>query len=159
MWYNIPDYLILSSQWKEENSRCKSKNLITIMNRLRLCMSYDELKRIDLCLPTWNIESARENRVALPENIENSIAIHGAINNYDNEEGTQSGIGSSHNTILMLFQNAYSSVEDHCIEICKRPSNASSNKRSIEHILTVKVSQIWKIFKKGWNSTWILDSV
>ena len=78
------------------------------MNRLRLCMSYDELKRIDLCLPTWNNES--ENRVAFPENIENSIVIHGAINNFDNEEGTQSGIGSRHNTILILFQNAYGSV-------------------------------------------------
>ena len=105
------------------------------MNRLGLCMTYNELERIDIELATRSIESARENSVSVPENIENSIAIHGAMDNFDDEKGTQSGIGSSHDTILMLFQNAYDSVDDHCLEISKQPSNASSDKRSLEHIL------------------------
>ena len=35
----------------------------------------------------------------------------------------------------MLFQNACDSVEYHCLEISKQPSNASSNKIFLEHIL------------------------
>ena len=95
---------------------CRSKELITIMNILDLCMSYDELDRIDIGLATQSIESARENRVPVPENIENSIVIHGAMDNFDNEESTQSGIGSSHDTILMFFQNTHDSVEDPYLE-------------------------------------------
>ena len=53
------------------------------------------------------------------------------MDNFDNEEGIQSGIGCSHDTILMLFQNAYGSIEDYCLEISKRPNNASSNKISL----------------------------
>ena len=105
------------------------------MNRIGLGMNYDELERIDIGLATRSIESTGENRVPVPENIENSIVIHEAIDNFDNEEGTQSEIGSSHDIILMLFQNAYDSVGDYFLEISKRPSNASSNKRSLEHIL------------------------
>ena len=35
-----------------------------------------------------------------------SAIINGAVDNYDNEGSTSSGIGDSHDTILMLFQNA-----------------------------------------------------
>ena len=50
---------------------CRSKELITIMNGLGLCMSYDELERIDIGLATLSIESAGEKRVLVLENIEN----------------------------------------------------------------------------------------
>ena len=45
---------------------CRSKELITIMNRLGLCMSYDKLERIDIGLATGSIESAGGNRVSFP---------------------------------------------------------------------------------------------
>ena len=76
------------------------------MNRLGLCMSYDELKRIDIRLVTRSIESTEENRVPVRENIENPIVIQGAMDNFDNEESTQSGIRSSHDMVLILFRNA-----------------------------------------------------
>ena len=41
------------------------------MNRLGLCMSYDELERIDIGLATLSIESTGEKRVLVHENIEN----------------------------------------------------------------------------------------
>ena len=50
---------------------CRSKELITIMNRLGLCMSYDEIERIDIGLATLSIESAGEKSVLVHENIEN----------------------------------------------------------------------------------------
>ena len=82
------------------------------MNRLGLRMGYDELDRSDIGLATRSIESAGENRLLVPENIENSIVIHGAMDNFDNEEGTQPGIGSSHDIILMVFENPYDIVGD-----------------------------------------------
>ena len=63
------------------------------MNRLGLCMTYNELERIDIELATRSIESARENSVSVPENIENSIAIHGAMDTFDDEKGTQLALG------------------------------------------------------------------
>ena len=98
-------------------------------------MNYDELKRIDIGLATRNIESVGENRVPVLENIENSIVLHGAMDNFDNKEGTQSGIGSSRDAVLMLFHNIYDIAEYHCLEISKQTSNATSNKRSLGHIL------------------------
>ena len=98
-------------------------------------ISFDKLERIDIVLATQRIESAEENRIPVPEKTENSILTHGAMEHFDNEEGIQSEIRSSHRMILMLFQNACESVKHHCLEISKRPSNASSNKRSLEHIL------------------------
>ena len=89
-----------------------------------------ELKPIYTGQVTRSIESVADNRVPVPENTENSIVIHGARDNFDNKEGTRSGIEGTHDMILMLLQNAYNSFEDHCLEINKRPSNASSNKQN-----------------------------
>ena len=43
-------------------------------------------------MDTRSTESAGGNRVPVTENIENSLVIHGPIDNFDNEEGTQFGI-------------------------------------------------------------------
>ena len=48
---------------------CKSKKLIQIMNRLRLCSSYDEMERIDIGLATKIINEAGENRVPVGPSI------------------------------------------------------------------------------------------
>ena len=120
------------------------------MNRLELCMSYDEFKIIDIGLARRSIVSAGENRVPAPENTENSIAIYGLMDSFDNEEGTQSETGGIHNAILMSFQNAYDSVEYHCGEISKRPNNASSNKRWFEQILNCqKVVRYGQFSRRG----------
>ena len=89
---------------------------------------------------TRSTESAGGSRVPVPENIENSIVIHWPIDNIDDEEGTQSKIWSSHDAILMLFRSAYGSVKDHCLKKSKQPSNCSSNKRSLQHILNCEKS-------------------
>ena len=74
------------------------------MNKLRLYKSYDELERIDTGLNTWTIQLAGNNRVPVAKTI--SPIIHGAVDDYDNEKGTSSGIIGSHDTILMLFKDA-----------------------------------------------------
>ena len=76
------------------------------MNRLGLCISHDELERIDTGLATRTIQLAGNKGVPVPKAIDNSAIILGAVDKYDTEEGTSSGIASSHDTILVLFQNA-----------------------------------------------------
>ena len=85
---------------------CKSKNLIQIFNRLGLCISYDDLERVDMCQTQQLIDLASPCRVPVPENIDSSSIIHGAMDNFDHEENTLSGIGGSHDTILVLFQKS-----------------------------------------------------
>lgn len=118
------------------------------MDRLGLCMSYHQLEGIDIGVDTRSTKSAGENMVPVPENIENSIVINGPMNNFHNKEGTQSGIRSSHDRILMLIQNAYDSVKEHPLKISKQLSNLSSNKRSLEYILKCQ-----KSVRYGWFLT------
>ena len=53
------------SLWECVHDTCESKKLIQIINRLRLCMSYDELERIDTGLNTRTIQLAGNNRVTM----------------------------------------------------------------------------------------------
>ena len=90
----------------------RSKNLIEIMNKMGFCISYDELERIDQGLAQRTIAAAGENRVPIPELINNSNMIHGAMDNFDNTEATLSGLGTSHDTILVLFQSGSNPREE-----------------------------------------------
>ena len=75
-----------------------------MFNRLRLCISYDNLERFDIAITQEVINLAGPNRVPVPKSINSSSIIHGAMNNFDHEENILSGIGGSHHTILVLFQ-------------------------------------------------------
>ena len=52
-----------------------------------------------------------ESKVPLPQTITSSSIIHGAVDNFDHNENTFTGKGSSHDTILMVFQNSDNSEE------------------------------------------------
>ncbi|XP_057301781.1 uncharacterized protein LOC130636171 isoform X1 [Hydractinia symbiolongicarpus] len=80
---------------------CKSKNLIQILNRLGLCISYDDLERIDIGITQHTIDIAGTNRVPISKSVTSTSIIHGATDNFDHDENTPSGIGGSHDTILM----------------------------------------------------------
>ena len=81
---------------------CKSKSLIQMFNRLGLCIRYDDLEGSDIAI-TQEINFAGTNRVPVSKYINSSPIIHDAMDNFDHEENTLSGIGGSHGTILVLF--------------------------------------------------------
>lgn len=115
---------------------CRSKTLIQIKNRLGLCISYDAMERIDTGLAIRPIQLAGNNKVPVPKTIDNSAVIHGAVDNYDNEEGTSSVIGGSYDTILMLFQNAENNHnEDQQQQISKVSEEFITKRRSLEQML------------------------
>ena len=91
---------------------CRSKKLIQILNRMGLCMSYDELEKIDVCLAERTIATAGPHCTLVSSIIKENAIIHGAMNNFDHDENTQSGKGGSYDTILMLFQNSNGTSQD-----------------------------------------------
>ena len=84
---------------------CKSESLIQVFNRLGLCISYNDLERADIAITQKTINLAWPNRVPVPKYITLSPIIPGAMDNFDHEVNTSSGIIGSHGTILGLCQN------------------------------------------------------
>ena len=84
---------------------CRSKTLIQIMNRLGLCISYDEMEKIDTGLAQRTINTAGVNHTPIPSTIKNNVLLQGAMDSFGHDENTPSGIGGSCDTILMAFQN------------------------------------------------------
>ena len=115
---------------------CKSKSLIQMFNRLGLCISYDDLERVDIAITQEIINLAGPNRVPVPKNINSSSIIHGTMDNFDHEENTLSGIGGSHDTVLLLFQKSgmkdtTEKISTKSVTIC----GMSANKRSLSQAL------------------------
>lgn len=93
------------------HDKCRSKQLIQVLNKLGLCISYQELEKIYVSLARRIINATNGYRVPIPPNILPSLMIHGAMDNFDHIENTPSGKDSSHDTILMLFQNNESFIK------------------------------------------------
>ena len=101
-----------------------------------LCINHNKLERIGTGLAIRTIELAGNNRVPVPKTIDNSSIICGAADNYDNDEGTFSGIGGCNETIMMLFQNAENNhSEDQQQHRSKVPEEFTTKRRSLEQIL------------------------
>ena len=113
---------------------CHSKELIQIINPMGLCQSYNEVERLDSGLAQRTFEKAGVHRVHIPPSIEHGILIQGTMDNFDHEENTKSGIGGSHDTILMLFQNTANEIGDKPKEISTKPS-AQFERKALDRIL------------------------
>ena len=81
------------------------------------------------------IDLAGSNRVPVPDTINSVSPIHGAMDNFDHEESTSSGIGRSHDTILVLFQKAHGNDDPDEISHIPNDVDASRDQRSLSHTL------------------------
>ena len=113
----------------------RSKTVIKILNRLGLCMSYDELERQDHSLVSRTIARGDGHRVPLPPVISSSDIIHGAMDNFDHEEATQSGIGGSHDTVLVIFQKTSEKPIQADVDSFMETFDIDARKRTLEHTL------------------------
>ena len=122
----------------------RSKILIQILNKLGICVSYDVLEKIDTGLTQRTIDVTGISRTPIHSAIESSVMCHGAMDDFDHNESTPSGIGTGHDTILMVFQNGLKSVGDQPKEISRKPLTSEGNKKSLESILPCQ-----KLLKSG----------
>ena len=107
-----------------------------MFNRLGLCISYDNLERVNLVITQEIINLAGTNRVPVPKNINLSLIIHGAMDSFDHEENTLSGISGRLDTILVLFQKpgmkgTTDKISTKSVNIC----GMSANKRNLSQTL------------------------
>jgi len=85
------------------HATCKSKTLISELNHLGICVSYDEVLRYQNDLAELVCEAGEE--VPLPSHINPALFTTAAFDNFDHVEATLSGLGSSHDTVSVLFQD------------------------------------------------------
>ena len=83
----------------------RSRQLIDIMNRLNLAISYDSMKRINTSMAQEMVEKTHPNRCPVSSVISDCHVVQGAMDNFDHTENTISGKDSSHDTVLVIFQN------------------------------------------------------
>ena len=88
----------------------RSKQLIQRFNRMGFGMSYDELEKMNYSLAERTLRLAENHRVPVPLHVKSDVTIQGAMDNFDHDENTDSGIGGSHDTVLVLFQNPRSKI-------------------------------------------------
>ena len=74
------------------------------MNRHGISISHDKLERIEFTLKKLLLKGLGEHRVLISSAIKKGL-LHGVMDNFDCIEGMKSETGSSHDTILMVFQN------------------------------------------------------
>ena len=85
------------------HSTCKSKTLITALNHLGMSVSYDEVARYHNDLADLVCNSVED--VPLPSHLNPDSFTTTAFDNFDHEEQTISGIGGSHDTVSVLYQD------------------------------------------------------
>ena len=86
--------------------KCKGKQLITAMNRIGVSVSYSEVRRQRNQLAQFTKESAINNQTPLPSHFSKSDFTIGALDNADFKDSSSlSGTKSSHDTVMVLFQN------------------------------------------------------
>lgn len=86
------------------HSTCKSASLITSFNKIGLCVSYDDIRRVRLRLALYTIERG-EGNVPLPSHFDPNQFTVATFNNFDHNEGSLSGLNSSYDTVFVLIQN------------------------------------------------------
>ena len=75
------------------------------MNKLGLSLSYEEMEQVNYALTHKIIKQAGNIRVPVSTSICSSNIIHGAMDNFDHKEDTNSSINGSHDTVMVIFQN------------------------------------------------------
>ena len=128
---NNPFHVGLAELFHDDS---RLKLVIEILNKIGLCISYDELQRIDFGLMKRVIHETGANRVPVSMSIDKKTLIHGAMDNFDHTEVTSSGIGGSHDTILMLFQNQNKN-ENSPKALSKKPTGSPQNQKPLDKIL------------------------
>ena len=122
------------------------KLVIGFLNKIGLYISYDELQRLDIGLMNRVMNVTGSNRVPVSFSIDKKTLIYGAMDNFDHTEVISSGIGGSHDTILILFQNQNEN-ENSPKARSKKPTGSLQNQKSTDKILPCQ--EIIKMGKFG----------
>ena len=88
---------------------CRSKTLLSSLNKFGLTISYDEILRYHSDMASY-VSGTNQNHVPIPSHFKPSQFTLGAFDNFDHEETTISGTGGSHDTVMILMQDKSTDV-------------------------------------------------
>ena len=109
--------------------------------------------QIDTLLAIKLIQDAGQHRVLFAQEIMLNKIVHRAKDNFDHEEDTLSGVGGSHNTVLLLFQYPNKEKESKkdqpgYIQILPESVKQSAKVQSLDHVLSCQVIIYTKKYEK-----------
>ena len=81
-----------------------SKQLITLLNRMGYCSSYEEIEQVETSLANESLARAHASGVVIPTNIRPGAFIQLAADNNDINEETIDGKNTTHATTLAIYQ-------------------------------------------------------
>ena len=81
-----------------------SKQLITLLNRMGHCSSYEEIAQLETSLANESLARADYSGVLIPTNINPGVFIQMAADNNDINEETIDGKNTTHATTLAIYQ-------------------------------------------------------
>ena len=85
--------------------KCKSRELITSFNRSGLCISYNAMKRHRQNLAKYAVHRSQPSGIPVPSHFSLDEFTVAAFDNFDHDDkSTLSGLNSSHDTAITLFQ-------------------------------------------------------
>lgn len=85
------------------HEKCKSKSLITSLNKLGVSASYNQIMQARAKLAQYTIKSCSSG-ISLPSHFVPHHFTTGAMDNFDHEEATLTGLQGSHDTVMVLYQ-------------------------------------------------------
>jgi hypothetical protein len=81
-----------------------SKQLISILNRMGHCSSYDEIEAVDTALAIEVLAKSQQSGVVIPSNVVQGSFVQFAADNNDLNEETLDGKNTTHATTMVIFQ-------------------------------------------------------
>ena len=104
-----------------------SKQLITILNRMGHCCSYEEVELVDTSLANEILAKSDETGVIIPSNIHPGVFVQMSADNNDINEETIDGKNTLHATTLVVYEcKQYGPMPPHQIH-----ANHSHRRRSL----------------------------
>lgn len=91
-----------------------SKQMITLLNRMGHCISYDEMKSVDASLATEVLAQSEEYGTVLPSNIVPGSFVQMGSDNNDFNDETVDGKNTTHVTTMVVYQKKPFGPEPKC---------------------------------------------
>ena len=82
-----------------------SKRLIELLNRMRHCVPYDEMRAVNTSIAEEVLAKVEEFGTAIPTNIKPGAFVQIAANNNDLNEEAMDGKNTTHATTMVIYHN------------------------------------------------------
>ena len=92
-----------------QDSKCRSREVLTVANRIVVSTSYNDVRRSRRLLAAYAVEKSTGQEIPIPSNFSRDSFTIGALDNGDfSDKSSISGMESDHVTMQVLYQETVS---------------------------------------------------